>query len=243
MAFATFRSRIFSHRIILGVTVVTLIGSVSSYCLNLVPKRDFVLFGTSNGIPLALGENDAPCSQLRRGKAITVKISATFLSGNPYQIIFQTADQNQGMRVELGPAGELGFLSSALTTSGVYSTPLGNVAPGESFQLSIEISNRSLSVFENNPERSFTYFLPELVPRCDKWVIGSGFDGTRTFVGPTSISLRINGVSDQPWVRELRRWIQNDFVRLIQLLLTVHWLSLAILQFQERHKPHVAPHT
>ena len=134
------------------------------------------------------------CSALDLDKSLEIKIDGTINKLINYQNLFQTDDENRGMRLEINEAGVWGLLIASSSKDG-YDVVVGStqLQPGP-FSMTIQITDgREVGIVTNQIEQR--RMLESLNPTCNSTTIGTGYDSSRKTDGSIEVSFTLGEVA------------------------------------------------
>lgn len=111
-----------------------------------------------------------------------------FQRNDKWQNVFQTADLNYGIRMEISPQSTVSVVVAESVSQSYGGYEIGEIEPSqnffESFKFAIRLTRNHMRTELNGKYRNFA--LAENI-QCSNVVIGGGYDETRTLNGNTQI--------------------------------------------------------
>ena len=156
-------------------------------------RHDARIVLKSNGQPNALGELPVLCEALSDPSRITeIDLTVRIRRIKPFQGVFQTAPENNGVRLEISESGSLGLSFRSADVPGGYGgiASEGVLLKGQLNKISIrfeDASKVSLSL-NDGPELVFD---GQITADCSDVKVGTGFDSSRDIRGAVDGEIRI----------------------------------------------------
>ena len=151
-----------------------------------------------------VSNGEALCEAMKKGDEISIRVWGNLTELFNYQNLFQTSDLNAGIRFEIDGSGQGALLiaSSGVDGYSVLTVPKKFVV-GD-FDISIRIKDGSLvSVYFFN--KVTEKVLTGLVPICDNFIVGSGFDSSRAIKG----EIQFTAIASYFKPRFVPSWLDN----------------------------------
>ena len=170
----------------LGVVVMLISFPMDSY-------RNYSLAGNTNSSTLTLGSHPNLCSILsKKWGSISGEIEAKVVRLRGYQNLFQTDNGNHGIRVEITELGVIALIVSSPVESEFgkfsYAVANGTVTENRTFHIFYQVSFDGTLTIRLDKERPRSVYA-NINPRCNKVILGSGFENSRKFLGNAKITI------------------------------------------------------
>lgn len=124
-------------------------------------------------------------------------VRATLNRSHGYVDLFQTADGNSGVRLEVAPSGTVGVVvggPSGRVPVGLLAN--GIVVTGRPFTVRIRLTETHVAIsLDSFTERSVS---AELRPACDNVVVGTGYSAARDAEGHVEVAASVG--TSKPWL-------------------------------------------
>jgi hypothetical protein len=185
------------------------------------------------GQPILLGERKEICEAVSTNRMVIIDVRGRINELRNYQNLFQTGNQNTGIRVEIDDQGVVGLLvanRSEVTFASLASS--GTISPGR-VQLRFVIRDGSMLLNQVGASVS-TGKLVEPQPTCNETVIGYGFDSSRQTEGNYKIDFTT--FAERPKFVGLRveQLMRNEFLRTLALGMLIFFFLLTVLNISDR---------
>jgi len=180
------------------------------------------------GVPVESGAHPKICDAITNGGELVIRVTGRLEELRNYQNLFQTADQNAGIRIEVDETGAVGLLvadRSDLTFLAVQAA--GTISPGR-FQALIRVSDGRNVSFQLGRSVA-TGHSETLQPSCSNLVVGYGFDASRLSSGRFRADFSAFGEQHRFVSPAMERAVANEFFRSVALGVMVFCLILVAL--------------
>jgi len=208
---------------------------MSPQLIQLLPSQQVKVYAFSSqfdGQPVEVGDQPRICEAITDGSRLVIRVNGRLNELRNYQNLFQTADQNSGIRIEIDESGASAVLiadRSELTFLAVPAT--GAVTPGR-FQILIQIVDGRHVTFRLGNSVA-TGSSESLQPLCSQVIVGHGFDSSRISSGRFRVDFSAFREQRRFVSPAMERAVANDFVRSVALGVMVFCLILVALNITD----------
>jgi len=227
---------------VLGVLLALFL--MSPRLIQLLPSQQVKVYAFSSqfdGQPVEVGDQPRICEAITDGGRLVIRVTGRLNELRNYQNLFQTADQNSGIRIEIDEFGAAAVLiadRSELTFLAVPAT--GAVTPGR-FQILIQIVDGRHVTFRLGNSVA-TGSSESLQPLCSQVIIGHGFDSSRISSGRFRADFSAYGEQRRFVSTGVERVLENEFLRSLALGVMVFCVILAALNITDPAARRFATH-
>lgn len=185
----------FARELTLFALIILSLGAIIVFHLRQSPAttetRVIATRQTTNGQPFILGSKNW-CESIANGGALLgqVKFTRSVGAGSPYQGLFQTADLNGGVRLEVDDSDAVSLISPTNIPTEYRSVQIA-ADEDSSNEVSFEVTAQQLLLSRGNVTVSLG---GTFSPSCSTVIFGRGFDSSRSFAGDTTSQLALRTI-------------------------------------------------
>lgn len=203
--------------------------------IDQLPTRSVKTYSFSTrftGEPVESGAHPRICEAITDGGELVIRVTGRLEELRNYQNLFQTADQNAGIRIEVDETGAVGLLVADRSELTYLAVPAaGTISPGR-FQALIRVSDGRNVTFQLGKSVA-TGHSGTLQPSCSNLVVGYGFDSSRLSSGRFRADFSAFGEQRRFIGPAIERVVVNEFFRSVALGVMVFCLILVALNITD----------
>ena len=180
------------------------------------------------GVPVESGAHPKICEAITNGGELVIRVTGRLEGLRNYQNLFQTADLNAGIRIEVDETGATAFAVGDRSDLTFLAVPAaGTISPCR-FRALIRVSD-GRNVYFQLGRSVATGYSETLQPSCSNLVVGYGFDASRLSSGRFRADFFVFGEQRRFMSPAMERAVENEFFRSVALGVMVFCLVLVAL--------------